>query len=691
LAKFLLENCGKNSYEKKVPEFIFTAPLDCKAAVLQGYMDGDGNINCDKNHHEIRACSRSERLIKDLSLLFNYFDIFTTLIENVRQNKPLYHFAITSSYAPIYKQKIGSVLKEDKLEELCNYVNRSNIHSLSNNIDKIEGLGEIIAKCGKELKLPGQSRNYGRWKTKSSIGRRTLEKYLIIFKQEIREENILQDEIKLLEQAVNSNVIWDEITNIEIYTPDQNEYVYDFTVPGNQTFMEDNGIIVHNTLNTFHFAGVASKSNVTRGVPRIEEILSLSENPKNPSCTIFLPKNIYTNQNEGKKILHEIEHTKLRDIVKGISICFDPDDSITNIEEDKETLKQYYEFANMIEECNGIKQVDEKQKSKWIIRLEMNDMEMLEKNITMEDVNFAIKNIYQTDVNCIYSDFNSDKLIFRIRINSIIQNKKKIYVASLDQSDEIYLLKNFQEQLLDNVILRGIKNISNVLIRKIVDYLEPTDNGYEKKDIWVLDTTGTNLLEILALDNIDVNNTVTNDIQEIYRVLGEEAARQSIFNELSEVIEFDSTYINYHHLSVLCDRMTCNDKLTSIFRHGINNDNIGPIAKASFEETPEMFLKAARHAELDNMKGVSANVMCGQEGYFGTSSFQVLLDINKMLNEEEENIWSKKDPNEIINKEFTGIADPNDRCNITNIGIQTNINNIKSVDMGEDNDYDPFA
>lgn len=691
LAKFLLENCGKNSYEKKVPEFIFTAPLECKAAVLQGYMDGDGNINCDKNHHEIRACSRSETLIKDLSLLFNYFDIFTTIIENVRQNKPLYHFAISSSYAPVYKEKIGSVVKEDKLEELCNYVNRSNIHSLSNDIDKIEGLGEIIAKCGKELKLPGQSRNYGRWKNKTSIGRRTLEKYLNIFKQEIREQNILEDEIRLLEQAINSNVIWDEITNIEIYTPDQNEYVYDFTVPENQTFMEDNGIIVHNTLNTFHFAGVASKSNVTRGVPRIEEILSLSENPKNPSCTIFLPKNIYTNQNEAKKILHEIEHTKLRDIVKGISICFDPDDSTTNIEEDKETLKQYYEFANMIEECNGIKQVDEKQKSKWIIRLEMNDMEMLEKNITMEDVNFAIKNVYQTHVNCIYSDFNSDKLIFRIRINSIIQNKKKITVASLDQSDEIYLLKNFQEQLLDNVILRGIKNISNVLIRKIVDYLEPTDNGYEKKDIWVLDTTGTNLLEILALDNIDVNNTVTNDIQEIYRVLGEEAARQSIFNELSEVIEFDSTYINYHHLSVLCDRMTCNDKLTSIFRHGINSDNIGPIAKASFEETPEMFLKAAKHAELDNMKGVSANVMCGQEGYFGTSSFQVMLDINKMLNEEEENIWSKKDPNEIINKEFADIADPNDPCNITNIGIQTNINNIKSVDMGDDNDYDPFA
>ena len=68
--------------------------------------------------------------------------------------------------------------------------------------------------------------------------------------------------------------------------------------------------------------------------------------------------------------------------------------------------------------------------------------------------------------------------------------------------------------------------------------------------------------------------------------------------------------------------------MISIFRHGINNDDIGPIAKASFEETPEMFLKAARHAELDQMRGVSANVMCGQHGFFGTASFQVLADIN---------------------------------------------------------------
>jgi DNA-directed RNA polymerase II subunit RPB1 len=115
-------------------------------------------------------------------------------------------------------------------------------------------------------------------------------------------------------------------------------------------------------------------------------------------------------------------------------------------------------------------------------------------------------------------------------------------------------------------------------------------------------------------------------------VLGIEAARVAILTEITE--SFDTTYINHHHLSVLCDRMTANETMVSIFRHGINNDHIGPIAKASFEETPEMFLKAARHAELDNMRGVSANVMCGQEGYYGTSSFQVLLNLRAMANAE---------------------------------------------------------
>ena len=446
------------------------------------------------------------------------------------------------------------------------------------------------------------------------------------------------------------------------------------------------------TLNTFHFAGVASKSNVTRGVPRIEEILALSDNPKNPSCTIYLPKLIEHDQNEAQKLINKIVHIKLYDIVKSVSICFDPDDLNTLIEIDKTIIHEYREFSKILDECIENTKANEKQKSKWIIRMEMNEIEMLDKNITMEDVHFALKYTYPNDITCMYSDYNSDKLIFRIRLNNILQNKKKNQgLVTLDQSDEIHILKNFQNELLNNLILRGVKNISNVLLRKITDSLEETDGNYNKKEIWVLDTVGSNLLKLLALNNIDTNNTVTNNIQEIYRVLGIEAARQSIYNELVEVIEFDSTYINYHHLSILCDRMTCNSNMVSVFRHGINNDDIGPLAKASFEETPEQFLKAARHAELDIMRGVSANVMCGQDGYFGTSSFNVLLDLNEIIKYEETEKYEVKNDQELIEKEFGDITNPNDPCSINNITIQTNITNIKQIDLGEDDDYDPFS
>ena len=456
------------------------------------------------------------------------------------------------------------------------------------------------------------------------------------------------------------------------------------------------------TLNTFHFAGVASKSNVTRGLPRIEEILSLSENTKNPSCTLYLHESEEGDQEIAKKLIHRIEHTKLRVIVDSIQICFDPDDLNTLMAADITTLAQYREFESMLNECADVGGADENPnsgKSKWIIRMELNKEEMLDRNLSMDDVHFALKNAYANQVSCVFSDYNSEKLVFRIRMSNLLASKKsKVQKQNpLDQSDEIYLLKNFQDQLLDNLVLRGVKHIEKVSPLKIIDSLIKEDGNYVKKETWVLYTVGTNLMHILGLDYIDARRTFTSDIQEIYRVLGIEAARQSIMNEISEVIEFDNTYINYHHLSILCDRMTCNDDLVSIFRHGINSDDIGPIAKASFEETPEMFLKAARHAELDPMRGVSANVMCGQEGYFGTNAFQVVLDIDKLAQVKAAEEWSASDDiSTQIQAGFEtlgagmGMGDTSGLCSIANLTIQSNVDNMKVKDLGQGDDtYDP--
>ena len=450
------------------------------------------------------------------------------------------------------------------------------------------------------------------------------------------------------------------------------------------------------TLNTFHFAGVASKSNVTRGVPRIEEILSLSSDIKNPSLSIYLKQDDEKQKEKAQTIMYMLEHTRLEEIVKSVEVCFDPDDLNTLINDDKDTIEQYRAFENMVAECSESSlQTDENEKSKWIVRMVMDPEVMLEKNITMDDVNYTLKNCYDEQISCIYSDFNADKLIFRIRMNDVIKSasgrggQKKTKVNPLDQSDQIYLLKNFQDQLLQNVVLRGVKGINKVILRKIVDNMVEINGIYKKQDIWVLDTIGTNLLDVLGLDFIDNTRTLSNDIIEIYNVLGIEAARQAIYNELVEVVEFDGTYINYHNYSVLVDRMSATSKLISIFRHGINNDNIGPIAKASFEETPEMFLKAARHAELDTMRGISANVMCGQEGFFGTGAFQVILDIEQMQTLEEASEYKPMNTDDEIEKFFGAIQNPDDPCGINKISIQNNVITIHEEDMGKDNNYNP--
>jgi DNA-directed RNA polymerase II subunit RPB1 len=453
------------------------------------------------------------------------------------------------------------------------------------------------------------------------------------------------------------------------------------------------------TLNTFHFAGVASKSNVTRGVPRIEEILSLSASLKNPSLTVYLKPEDETDKDKANTIQYMLEHTKLEEVVKSVEICFDPDDMNTLIDEDKSTMAQFREFENIIDECLQTETAvpEENEKSKWVIRMVMDPETMLEKNITMDDVHFTLNNTYRDEISCVYSDYNADKLVFRIRMTNILKNaaskaQKKAKLNPLDQSDQIYILKNFQDQLLNNIVLRGIKNIDKVILRKVKDNLKEKAGSYVKEDIWVLDTIGTNLLDVLGLDYIDSNRTTSNDIIEIYEVLGMEAARQAIYNELADVIEFDGTYLNFHHMALLCDRMTFSHKMISIFRHGINNDDIGPIAKASFEETPEMFLKAARHAELDNMRGISANVMCGQEGLFGTASFQVVLDLNEMVNLEEKYKYDYENKETLIeNGLFGNLEDENDSCSTKNLTIENNVVNIQSEEMGGDNDYNPFA
>ncbi len=61
---------------------------------------------------------------------------------------------------------------------------------------------------------------------------------------------------------------------------------------------------------------------------------------------------------------------------------------------------------------------------------------------------------------------------------------------------------------------------------------------------------------MLSKPGVDATRTYTNDICEVYNVLGIEAVRIAIEKEFKRVLSFDGSYVNHHHLSLLCDVMT---------------------------------------------------------------------------------------------------------------------------------------
>ena len=439
------------------------------------------------------------------------------------------------------------------------------------------------------------------------------------------------------------------------------------------------------TLNTFHQAG-ASKSNVTRGVPRLEELLSLTDKLKNPSITIKLKKEDEINLDKAIDIVSRIEHTRMRDIVETAEIYYDPNDMKTLITEDTGFMQIYNEFQNILDEAFGDVKSEKEITNKWILRLKLDKTILIDRNISLEEIHYALKTEYKDDIECFYNDLNDDQIIFRIRLTKINKTKQATSQKVLDQEDNIYIIKSFQENLLNNIVLRGINGIEKVIPRKIQKHLiyNQETGDYDKEDICVLDTIGSNLENILSLDYVDTTKTFSNNVIEMKEILGIEAARKCLFNEFREVMEYDGGYINHHHLGILCDRMTTNADMVSIFRHGINKDNIGPIAKASFEETTEMFLNAAKYGELDELKGVSANVMCGQEGNYGTASFQVYLNTKEINDMEKECDIEEEEEDDIFKMLET--SERGDSCTIEQLKIKHNLIS-EHVTKQEDNSY----
>ncbi|RVW51080.1 DNA-directed RNA polymerase II subunit 1 [Vitis vinifera] len=214
----------------------------------------------------------------------------------------------------------------------------------------------------------------------------------------------------------------------------------------------------------------------------------------------------------------------------------------------------------------------------------------------MADIAEKINLEFDDDLTCIFNDDNAEKLILRIRIMNDEAPKGELQDESAE--DDVFL-KKIESNMLTEMALRGIPDINKVFIKsgKVNKFDE--SEGFKPEVEWMLDTEGVNLLAVMCHEDVDARRTTSNHLIEVIEVLGIEAVRRSLLDELRVVISFDGSYVNYRHLAILCDTMTYRGHLMAITRHGINRNDTGPMMRCSFEETVDILLDAAVYAETD--------------------------------------------------------------------------------------------
>ena len=424
-------------------------------------------------------------------------------------------------------------------------------------------------------------------------------------KQDILNQQFSQNATeRVCRRDTTREVVWDPIKSIKEVVPIKN-LVYDLTVAETRNFMTHSG---HLCRDTFHLAGVAAKSNVTRGVPRLKELLKVTHNPKAISLTVYLKPEFRGSKDKARQVAQDLELTLLKDIAVKTAIYYDPSDSETVVEEDADLIKFYKLFEREAEEGA------ETAWSGWLLRFEMDRDRMFRKNISMDDVAYVLRTRFGESLHLIYSDYNSNRLIMRMRLPEQMKNGL----------DDLTNLKKFQNRILNGIVFRGVPGIKGVTFREDKDMLELVDGAYKEVRQYVLDTDGSNYIQVMNHPYVDSTRLSSSHVHDIYEILGIEATRAVLLNEITTL--FEEAGVGNRHLGLLCDVMTRGGRLMPSDRHGINKTDIGPLAKASFEETEKILLNAALFGELDPVTGVSANIMTGQVIRGGTGFFNVLLD-----------------------------------------------------------------
>jgi len=163
--------------------------------------------------------------------------------------------------------------------------------------------------------------------------------------------------------------------------------------------------------------------------------------------------------------------------------------------------------------------------------------------------------------------------------------------------------------------VKGIKGINRAIVR--VD---------KEKGEYYLVAEGSNLAAVLMTEGVDPKRTVTNNVEEIADVLGIEAAREAIVREIKGVLEQQALDVDIRHIMLVADIMTINGKIQQIGRHGVAGEKLSVLARAAFEVTVKNLLEAAARGEMDELRGVTENVIVGSTSMpIGTGIVELLM------------------------------------------------------------------
>ena len=543
LADFLRRTCGGRSDTKIIPDFVFAASNPCVAALLRAYFEGDGNVSVPRR--VIRASSNSKELIDGLCLLLARFGIFS----NKGRQGGQFTLGIPARYASAFRDCVGFESREKRaqLDRLCRARQRRYTYDA---LDLVGGFGNILSDVSKALGLP--LRDVRNFTSRQRVGRATLNRYISRFEHVALTKGVRIDAaLSRLRELRDEDVVWDAIAEIaEVAAPDRP--VYDLSVPGLETFTTGDGVVTHNTMRTFHYAGVA-EMNVTLGLPRLIEIVDARRVPSTPIMELFV-KSGHTDLEKMRKIATEIEMTSLEDIA--------------SIETDLVNMR---------------------------VLAYPDDHRMRSRGVTWPEIEEKMKK------------FGEVQEVKR-QVGNVEKRARALVVEAGEPSFK--KLQRLVEQV-RTMKIKGIDGISRAIIRK-------------RGDGYVIYTEGSNLSKILELPYVDASRTTTNSVQEIYEVLGIEAARNAIVNEAYNTLQEQGLTVDIRHIMLVSDMMTNDGDVKAIGRHGISGRKSSVLARAAFEITAHHLLRAAITGEVDYLDGVAENVIVGQPVTLGTGAVNLI-------------------------------------------------------------------